>query len=165
MKIVHLLFSGKVLADRECCICRKRKRKKTGSGWEVLEKCETESGALSLQSAALERNDNPHFMAEMSGVDVQVIVAKEFYYHRSCKRDYTRVETKRKKALDRMPFERLIEYIQAQVISGGKVKHMTGVLAVYESFTMEQTPNMKTIKSWIKEYFEEKIDFWSPRSG
>eukprot|EP00794_Sanderia_malayensis_P021367 gene21367-23447_t len=118
---------GKVLADKECCICGKRKTKKTGSGWEVLEKCETESGAQSLQKAALERNDNPHLMAEMSGIDVQVIVAKEFYYHRSCKRDYTRVETRRKKALDKTPFEGLVEYIQTQVISGGKVKSMTDV--------------------------------------
>ena len=153
------MFSGKLLADKECCICRKKKTKKTGSGWERLEKCETESGAQSLKNAALQRKDNQHLMAEVSGVDIQVIVAKEFYYHRSCKRDYTRVKNRRNKTLDRVPLEKVVEYIERHVISGGKVKNMTEILELYQSFNGEQTPHMKTLISWLKNILRIRLTF------
>ncbi|CAB4021754.1 Hypothetical predicted protein, partial [Paramuricea clavata] len=53
-EIIHfcLRYIEKILADQECCICEKRKTAKCGSGYEALEKCETENGARTLQQAA-----------------------------------------------------------------------------------------------------------------
>ena len=128
-----------------------KEKNKPGSGWESLKKCETESGTRNLKKADLQRNDNPHLMIEVSGVDIQVIVAKAFYYHCSCKRDYPRVDTRRKKALDRAPFEIVVEYIEMHVISGGKVKSMTEILEVYQSFTRKK-PHTKTLISQVKKF-------------
>ena len=63
---LHLPFLGRILADFECWICNKRKTSKTGSSYEGLQKCETETAAKRLQSTALEKADNLELVAEMA---------------------------------------------------------------------------------------------------
>ena len=79
----YLIFVGVVLARIECLICRKRKTKKGGSGYEVLQQCVTESSAQTLLNYA-EKSDDEYVKVQLAGLTVFDIIAKEFKYHRSC---------------------------------------------------------------------------------
>ena len=61
----------------ECCICEKRKTAKSGSGYETLEKCETENGARTLQKAAAS-DKYSLLQAKVLGSDWQTILAMEY---------------------------------------------------------------------------------------
>ena len=77
---------GRILADYECCICGKRKTAKGWSGYETLQKCETENGARTLQQAAVSLG-YPNLLAQIGEAEWQAILAREYFYHRSCYRD------------------------------------------------------------------------------
>lgn len=69
-----------------------RKTAKGGSGYiyESLGK-KTENGARSLQDAALSL-DFPDFQSEVGSSKWQTILAKEYFYHRSCYREICKNE-------------------------------------------------------------------------
>ena len=123
-EIIHFCLRciGRILADQECCICEKRKTAKCGSGYEALEKCETENGARTLQQAA-ELNEYPLLQAKVLGSDWQTILAMEFFYHRSCYRGICK-----KRTANAVPsndaekvFQKLTEVIEEKVILGCEV--------------------------------------------
>ncbi|XP_057312286.1 uncharacterized protein LOC130653792 [Hydractinia symbiolongicarpus] len=83
--------TGQSLAKQdECCICQKRKTSTTGSGYEKLSKCITESSALTLQTAALQNGANDELIGYISGRDWTGIVALELRYHVTCYRAFTK---------------------------------------------------------------------------
>ena len=70
------------MADHECCICGTKKTAR--SGYEPLKKCVTENGAETLMQQAEKDDEYPSLRAEVAGVDWQTIIAREYYYHKSC---------------------------------------------------------------------------------
>ena len=74
------------MADHECCVCERKKIAKCGNGHEQLEKCETENGARSLHNAALSLHFT-HLQTEVENSEWQTILAKKYFYHRSCYRE------------------------------------------------------------------------------
>ena len=72
------------MADHECCICGTKKAARSGSGYEPLKKCITENGAETLMQQAEKDDEYPSLRAEVAGVDWQTIIAREYYYHKSC---------------------------------------------------------------------------------
>ena len=61
-----------------------KKNKEGGSCYEKLEKCLTEPAAKTLQKFALVKESPIQLMMDVIGLDWEKIVAKEFYYHRTC---------------------------------------------------------------------------------
>ena len=80
-----------VLARQECVICRERKTKKGGSGYETYERCETINGAEILIAHAHSGTDE-YVSVELQDLTIADILAKEFMYHRSCYRNICRIE-------------------------------------------------------------------------
>eukprot|EP00794_Sanderia_malayensis_P021054 gene21054-23110_t len=162
----------KILADHECCICRKRKTAKNGSGYERLEKCETENAAKSLKEAAIKHKDNSSLLVELVSVDWEVIVAKEYFYHRTCYRNYTYAE-RESAPVENNSFQSLLQYIKEQVIDSGKVINMNEILSKDEMFQSEEPSTSKTsiitdsrtLSSKIAKSLGTKIEFWLPRRG
>lgn len=154
-----------------CCICNKKKTSATGSGYEALQRCETENAATNLQNAALEKADNAQLVANMTGIDWQVVIAREFHYHKTCFRSYTRQKkivssNKQAKPLEDQ-LNKLQEFIEENVILKGMVINMTEIIKVFDnSSEIGCTPvDPRTLKLKVKDLFGERIDFWSPRSG
>eukprot|EP00794_Sanderia_malayensis_P001799 gene1799-2005_t len=84
---------GQTLADYECCICRKKKTNPSNSGYEALQRCETENAAKNLQETALEKADNAQLVVNMTGIDWKVIVVvidPTFQPVRTCSRIHRR---------------------------------------------------------------------------
>ena len=121
---LSIVYPGRILADHECCVCRKKKTAKGGSGYEPLEKCETENGAQTLQQAALSL-DYPHLQAEIGNAGWQSILAKEYFYHRSCYREICRKQVVKPVALSKADqvFHELTALIE-EVIGGCEVLRM-----------------------------------------
>ena len=107
---MNFLFAFRKIISWQSAVYAERKNK-TNYGWESLENVRQKVELKNLKNADLQKNDNLNLMAEVSSVDIQ----------RCC----TRVETRQKIALDRTPFEKVVEYIKDHVISRGKVKSMT----------------------------------------
>ena len=78
-----------VLARDESMICRKKKTKKGGSGYELLQQCVTESGAQTLLNYA-DKNDDKYFKVKLASLSISDVIAKEFKYHRTCYQSLTR---------------------------------------------------------------------------
>ena len=85
-----LFFLSAVLQLKECIFCRARKTAASSSGYEDLVKCLTNPGPSSLITFS-EEGLNKYIQAQLTGLGVKEIKAKEFYYHRSCQKDITRV--------------------------------------------------------------------------
>ena len=74
---------GVILQPIECITCRSKKTAPGSSGYEDLTKCTRNSGSESLLLFAEESPDN-HVRAQRSGLSVNDVLAREFFYHRSC---------------------------------------------------------------------------------
>ena len=74
-----------VLTTYECVICQGKRTDSTlKDRYEKLVKCLTPDGAQALQKCAQERGDNKYLLAPIGHLSAEGIVAKEFWYHRSC---------------------------------------------------------------------------------
>ena len=167
-----MIFIGKTLADYECCVCGKRKTAKGGSGYEPIEKCQTENGARCLHAAALSL-DFPHLHAEVAGSEWQAILAREYFYHRSC---YKEISKKRKPVVSsdaESVFNELIAFIEEKVITGCEVLRMVDLSQIYAEiadrlFGEEHQigmPKLQRLKEKIKKQLGSKIAFWTPKYG
>ena len=108
-------FSGKNIADDECCICFAEKSKK-GGGYEKLSKCITKQAALTLQETAIRKGDNERLLVEVSGKSAGDIVAKELQYHRTCHANYTRKERDQVEKPSNNALETLYAFVKESVI-------------------------------------------------
>ena len=72
-----------ILAPAECVLCKKSKTKSSGSGYEVLVKCTTIASAETLLQVASNLN-NDLLEVQFTGKSFSEIIAREYYYHRSC---------------------------------------------------------------------------------
>ena len=73
--------------QRRSVVCvEKSKTRKSNSWYEKLLKCVTHSASSSLQQAVLRKQDCClELYTEIYGTEIDVIVAKEYYYHESCR--------------------------------------------------------------------------------
>eukprot|EP00794_Sanderia_malayensis_P011579 gene11579-12772_t len=160
--------------DYECCICRSKKTAKGGSGYERLEKCVTEVGAVALQEAAIIRNDKPQLLADVAGVDWKVINAREVHCHRTCYRKYTKikpVEVEKGQENERVLSE-LTEYIEQRVFQDNTTVSIPHLYQLYLDLLKESDESSttkpcdgRTLRSKILSYFDERIGTWCPKSG
>ena len=64
-------------------ICRKKKTKKSGRGYESLQQCVTESGAQTLLNYA-DKSDDEYVKVELANLSIADVIAKEFKCHKTC---------------------------------------------------------------------------------
>ena len=85
------LSLGLVLATYESVICQGKRTDSTLSDrYEKLVKCQILDGAQTLQKCAHERGDNKYLLTLIGHLSEEGILAKDFWYHSSCRRDYIR---------------------------------------------------------------------------
>ena len=77
------LLVSRGLAKQECIICRKRKTASKRSGYETLTKSVTMQSAMAIIDNP-NNIDNTYAKAELMDYTPEVVIAKEFQYHRSC---------------------------------------------------------------------------------
>ena len=134
------LSLGLVLATYECVICQGKRTDSTLSDrYEKLVKCQTLDRAQTYQKCAHEGRDNKYLLAQIGHLSAEVIVAKEFWYHSICRRDYTRLI--KKKSTDRTKhdstFAQLIAFIKKNVINAGNIIKFSTLQGKYKQFQEE----------------------------
>ena len=102
------------MAPDECCICHLPKTDPSGSGYEKIVTCITETAAKKLKRSSDYKQDNVLLSADMAGKDWKAIVAYEIGYHRSCYRSYTR-DDRSFEAHDEA-VKQVIEIVKAKVV-------------------------------------------------
>ena len=83
-----LFFSGTQLAAIECVKCRKKQSAKSSSGYKKLQKVVTFDGAYRLKETVVKRNDAEWMVVQLGSLSETEIIAKEFYYHKTCWKSY-----------------------------------------------------------------------------
>ena len=150
-------------------------------GHEPLIKCVTKNCAKTLQQEG-RYDDYPSLRAEVAGVEWQTIVAREYYYHKSCYKKLAKKQAKRTLALDNADadkadkdqfFSEVIRYITEKVIDGCEVVRVSDISKKYFEIA-DQFPGDKDslvlmtaqkLKEKIQNYFGESVGFWRPSYG
>ncbi|CAB4038823.1 Hypothetical predicted protein, partial [Paramuricea clavata] len=172
---------GKILADHECCICGTKKTARTGSGYEPLRKCVTENGAETLMQQAEKDDEYPSLRAEVAGVDWQTIIAREYYYHKSC---YKKLAKKRVPNADAdnadadnadedLVFHEVTRHIAEKVIDGCEVVRVSDISKIFSEIADRFSGDKDSVvlmtaqklKEKIQNYFGERVGFWRPSYG
>ena len=161
------------MAEHECCICKKKKTAKTGSGYEELYKCVTENGARSLKQASVS-NDFPFLHTEFAGTDWQTILTKEYFYHRSCYRSIVKKRDSNdtfSSDADKI-LQELIAIIEERVINSCEVLRMSDISTLYSEIRDRFSPegdvtvlSAQKLKEKIQKNLCAKIGFWCPSHG
>ncbi|MES9879419.1 MAG: hypothetical protein ABW185_00875 [Sedimenticola sp.] len=133
--------------------------------------------AAAIQSSAKRKQDAVY--GKILGVD---IIAREAHYHRSCYRDYNRMDTrnemrtheesnesKSEQAAHMAAVEHICAYIESSIIEGANVERMTMIKEKYLAFMLENHPQFynqsyKTykLKDKLIKVFGCRIKFWQP---
>lgn len=91
-----------------------------------MQKCVTENGAETLQQA--ENDDEyPSLRAEVAGADWQTIIAREYYYHKSC---YKKLAKKRAPKKTTMVDDVVVDNVDADRVFQEVTRHIAEKVAV-----------------------------------
>ncbi len=136
---------------------REKNPAKGGSGYESLQKCETENGARSLHNAALSL-DFPHLQSEIGNSEWQTILA----IMSSKSVVWSNAET---------IFHDLTASIEEKVIVGCDVFRMSDLSRQYSEIAERlfgkehqiDLPKLQRLKEKIQKFFGSKVGFWCPK--
>ena len=136
-----------MLQPKECIVCRARKTATSSSGYEDLVKCSTSPGSSSLISF-FEGCLNEHIQAQLAGLTVEEIKAKEFYYHRSTQRDIIRENgniDKKEVNSRKECFDKLAQHVRHPLIKNRQFSTVSELSALYAQFQVERNINIKGV--------------------
>lgn len=117
------------------------------------------------------KKDNPDLLANVVGVNWEVINARELYYHRSCFRSYTRKERKSKQRNDVLAFQSTIEHIEQKVFSERRTVGVPELFDRYQNI-LENEPSMpsetcdiRTFRSRLLKHFGPNLGEWNSQNS
>ena len=108
----------------------------------------TYEAAKSLQDAAIRRSDNPQMLAQVSGVSLGNLVAREVWYHRTCFRNYThkpKAPATTEKIED-VAFAEVIKLVHEVVVQNGDVLRMDQITMFHNRLL---DPSEKSVRHQI----------------
>ena len=165
-----------VLYPTDMCVICDTKRKYLGhTRYDTkLVKCATKCAENSIKEAAA-RKQNFGVLGRVQDVD---LVAREAYYHESCRKELLRcperhsersdTHTKKKEAHNEA-FTHVCHYIEDSVISKAQVERVQLVRERYLAFMQENSPEhynpeypTQKLKKKLTDHFGESIKFWAP---
>ncbi|XP_047132181.1 uncharacterized protein LOC124811086 [Hydra vulgaris] len=159
--------SGKIIADKECCICYRKKTNKDRNGYEALTKCVTENAAKTLKENALCKSDIPRLMASVSGAEWQSIISLELHYHRSCYVNYTRPLRNPSVITENTIMSLLFDYVREHILNNLEIIETSKLIEFYsENCTdREKIPDSRTLQDSVVAQFKGSVQLWSPKYG
>ena len=99
-------------------------------------------------------------MMDVIGLVWAKIVAKEFYYHRTCCRDYTRPEKTKDDSTMLVELDAFFGIVRERVIDNGEVIDMVELSSILDDIL-----DLRTLKQRLSTKFGDDRGFWSPRYG
>lgn len=128
----------------------------------------TENGARTLQQAGL-HDEYPFLQSEVgAGVDWQTIIAREYYYHRSCYKKVVRKRDAKKAAVSATDkvFGEVVKYIDEKLINDFEVLRMSDISRLYseiaEEFSGKEGQFAMISNQKLKERIQTRFGFWRP---
>ena len=166
-------FSGTQLVVIEFVICRKKKTAKSSSRYKKLQKKVTFDGAFKLKESVVKRNDDEWIVVQLGCLSETKIIAKAFYYHKTCWKSYCD-----KWEIDKIPkvpnadevernecFEALRQFINEKIINDGEVIRMTQIVAFYKTILQEANFELEgcrsdNVRTRIERQYGQEIEFY-----
>lgn len=101
-------------------------------------KCVTTDAAKAIQKASSNKQEvYQDLYKELVGMEIPAIVAREYYYHESCRCILLKKHTEIKET-QRNAFIKLKDYVHLNVIEKGKVVKMTQLVEIYKTFIIQK---------------------------
>ena len=128
------MFLGSAnLAMKECILCRERKIALEGSGYEPLTICVTTECATAIIAYANKSGDD-YVKTQLMNCSPDIVIAKEFQYHRSCYKDITRAKKKLSVEYESRKecFNSLQNFVAKEIIEQGKILRMSTIVDRYK---------------------------------
>ena len=160
---------------------RKRKTKKTGSGYEVLQKCVTVTSTASLLDYVNKSSDE-YAALKLAGLSENEIIAKEFKFHCTCYKDITRKPTA--DDLDEIQeeesnsqnecFQKVKSVIQNKVIENGDFIKLSCLAEMYGQYQQQYQQQLglekvgvqnRHLKARLKNTFGNQVSFHQKANG
>ena len=165
----------KILAPKKCIICQNEKTNHTKSGYEKLVKCTTESSAKKLRLYG-DHSDDEYAKAQLQTCSsLSEILAKDFFYHRSCYQDFSRpksdttthsVENQTREEC----FNLLTQHILDVVVRNGQIVRIFALANLYATLQCEKGipvmgTNNRNLKTRLVKLFGSKLTFFLKKAG
>ena len=108
----------------------------------------TYEAAKSLQDAAIRRSDNPQMLAQVTGVSLGNLVAREVWYHRICFRNYTQKPKApaTTEKIEDVAFAEVIKLVHEVVVQNGDVLRMDQITMFHNRLL---DPSEKSVRHQI----------------
>ena len=105
---------------------------------------------------------------EFVGQKISAIVAKEFYFHETCR--CLELNKLPEKGVSTKPtaFAKLKIYVQSNTIERGEIIKMNELIDIYKELISEHDEKesflrTSSLKQRLENHFGEKLSFWSPK--
>ena len=131
---------------------------------ESLVKNTTSDGSEFLLSYA-SSSKNDYLSVQLYGLSVAQVLAKKFYFHRTCYRDLSIKSKDEAAKTSQKCFENLKDFIQRHIIDQREVMKVSKITAIYEGYHSSAGVPVKGASNWLiktrlKKSFEEKLSFY-----
>ena len=160
------VFLGAILQPLEYIICQRDKTHTSSNRYEHLIKCTTETAAISLAAFAQE-SSSEYVKAQLYGLNIREIIAREFYYHRTCQRNITRTDKDMSEEYHKREscFASLVAHVQKTITQERNITTIAALSKYYEILqTKQQIPVMgvllKDVKQRLKLKFKDELTFY-----
>jgi len=159
---IFVFLGSTILAKNECIICQRNKTAHTGTGYEELIKCVTIEAAVTLIDYA-RNSDDQYVKTQLMNSGQDVVIAKEFKFHRTCYRDITRAkdrnESSNEKREDRQNrekcFQLLKDYVSAEILTKGRILRITAIAEQYAK--IQKANNLEEVKGCIHRNLKTRL--------
>ena len=139
------------------------------SGYEKLQKCDTENSAKALQEAVV-MSPNKHLSVEIAGCDWQTILARELYYHCTCYIDLTRKRNSKDTNCSEQAFQDVKQFITEKVLENYEVLRLADLAQLYVESKSKYSKDdcqlssstAQKLKKRIQKAIGEDVGFWRP---
>ena len=128
-----------ILASKKCVICQCQKTSEGGSGYEPIIKCITTSSAEVLNCFGKKLN-NPYIQTQLANIFASEIIAKEFYFHRTCYKNTSRLRKPSAKSSEEEQIRdeclnELNNYVNDLIMKNGQVLRISQLTHFFYSNT------------------------------
>ena len=184
--------NNNILFPKECFFCEKQSKWIYGTKKhrDPLVKCRTKTAEESIKQAVISKEDQ-YLKVKVQNID---LVTRELCYHETCRKDYTRKQSRnvpkfsseeeKSKYEDRQKhqadlenahaeaFKHICDYVEEVVIQRLHVVRLALLVQMYNSYMQSNFPkhyNKKyradKLKQKLISFFDTKIKFWQSYNG
>ena len=167
---IYCLLSETILAREECLFCQTSNTCRSGSGYEPLVTCQTDTSAEKLWRLSLESEDG-YLAVQLVKLNINQMKAKESMYHNTCYNIVTRPIREQQpenpeKTRRFLCFEKMQRFFKEGIIQKGHIYHVNEIRELYKRLQEKEGLEKvrcqnRSVKQRLQNVFQQDLSFMS----